>query len=360
MISAELTRWPWNRTPAFLMIDDIGDMRVGEGREGDWGFSGPGLDSTWEFFNETYRRAVPSLRIVAFACVGRFLNAPETAGLRVQRGGKIGELLRIIGKERYAELGFHGIDHTAANGRPECAGVPDLGEWLARGRTLLEEMAETRVIGGKCPGYEGYERVAESLKPAGFRWWADAWTPVRGRRRNIHGGREIIASSSGVRLFPANIGAYTGLYKKRVSITEKIAMPMKRSRLLARARFLVEKGIPVSIQTHYAALRPDGTRQVYNLYDDRPLLLPLLVGLDGLVWWALPREICDYLDTMDCLSFRVDGFKIIIDCDNPLWEVSFRVHPCPSFLRAPDGYRVYPKVGLFTFLPRPGEYEAVF
>lgn len=360
MIRAELTPWPWNRTPAFLMVDDIGDMRVGETREGDWGFSGPGLDSTWEFFNEAYRRAVPNLRFVAFACSGRFLNAPASAKLRTQRGGKIAELLRIIARECHAEIGFHGIEHSAANGRPECAEVSDISGWLARGRELLEEMAGTKIQGGKCPGYDGYENVAEGLKQSGFRWWADAWTPVRGGRGNMHGGREITESPSGVRLFPANIGAYTGLYARRVPLTERLFMPAKKSRLLARARFLVEKGIPVIIQTHYAALRPDGKRQVYNLYDDRPLLLPLLIGLDSLVWWALPREICDYLDTKDGLSFRVDGFRIIIDCERPLWEVSFRVHPCPAFLKAPEGYRVYPKEGLFTFLPKPGAYEAVF
>ncbi|MGB9590718.1 MAG: hypothetical protein ACPL68_07520, partial [Candidatus Hydrothermia bacterium] len=164
----------------------------------------------------------------------------------------------------------------------------------------------------------------------------------------------------GIRLFPANIGAYTGLYARPIPIAERLTMPMKRSRLLARARFLLEKGIPVTIQTHYAAVRADGKRQVYNLYDDRPLLLPLLTGLNGMVWWALPWEICDYLDTAENLRFTVDGFKIIIDCERPLWEVSLRVHPCPTFLKAHEGYRVYPKEGLFTFLPRSGEYEAVF
>lgn len=360
MIRAELTRWPENRTPAFLMIDDLGDIRVGDGREGDWGFSGSGLDSTWEFFTETYKRAVPDLRVVFFVCAGRFLNAPVSAGLKLHRGGKLPDLLKIVARERWAEIGFHGIEHSMPDGTPECEGVADIQEWLTRGRGLLEEIAETTVIGGKCPGYEGYNRVAENLRPAGFRWWADAWTPVRRGRGRFHGGREITKSSSGIRLFPANVGAYTGLYHERASITERLTIPRKKLRLLARARFLLEKGTPLTVQAHYAALRPDGKRQVYNLYDDRPLLLPLLVGLNRQVWWALPREICDYLDTVERLSFRLDGFMLVVDCKNPLWEVSFAVHPCPTFLKAPEGYRIYPKEGLFTFLPRSGEYEAVF
>jgi len=360
LIRAELTRWPGNKTPAFLMLDDLGDMRVGEAREGDWGFAGLEPDSTWEFFNQTYRRALPNLRVALFVSPGRFLNAPASSGLKLYRGGKLAELLRIVARERWAEIGFHGIDHTTPDGRPECEGVDDIQEWLRQGRARLEEMAGTAVLGGKCPSYRGYERVADHIGSAGFRWWADAWTPIQGGRGRFHGGREITASPSGVRLIPANLGAYTGLYRKRARIAEMLTMPRKRSRLLARARLLLEKGIPITIQTHYAALRPDGKRQAYNLYDDRPLLLPLLLSLNGLVWWALPREICDYLDTLERMSFRLDGFTIIISSQNPLWEVSFKVHPCPAFLRTPEGYRIYPKNGLFTFLPRTGAYEAVF
>ncbi|MEO0180313.1 MAG: hypothetical protein ABIM74_00725 [candidate division WOR-3 bacterium] len=360
MIRAEMTRWPEGRTPAFLMIDDVGDLVVGDTQEGDWGGLGIGPNSTWEFFTETYRRAVPRLRAVFFVSPGQFLNARLVPGIKIQRQGKIVELLEVIARARWAEIGFHGMDHTRLDGRPECSGLEDPKMWLARGKSALEELTGAKVLGGKCPGYEGYELVEKYLTEAGFRWWADAWTPVRGGRGCFHGGRGVITNQRGVRLFPSNIGAYTGLYRRGRSVIERLFMKRRMARLFARARFLVEKGIPVTIQTHYAALRPDGARQVYNLYDDRPLLLPLLTGLDDLVWWALPREICDYLDTVESMSFLVDGFKLIINSERPRWDVSFRIHPCPSYLMAPEGYRVYPKKGLFTFLPKPGAYEAVF
>jgi hypothetical protein len=327
-----------SQTAAVLMIDDLSlTATTIDGKlqpSMDWGYGLNQKKSLYRYFQDTLLTRYPEVKGTFFVPFQyNALQNPNSGYTILSRefDNKFKEFYYDI-KDSF-EIAFHGLTHgkyiddnnpqIRENWRQEfedltCDDIVHMQSEIKK----FEEYIETKIYGGKYPGYANNEHSEGIIEQLGFKWWASDSYMIG--KKCSHNRHKYFGERYKVLDFPTNVSGsvfnnylYTTPSWKNIFRDVKTKLNyFKQEQYL---QYLYENQYIISIQEHFQNLRTDGKRQQPNVYDDINSLdkfFALLRGAD--IWYAACTEIAHYIDSYDFTDINLYS-------DN-CWLIEYKGH----------------------------------
>jgi hypothetical protein len=335
-------RWFNNAEAAVVLnIDDLsyGFMDItnaGHRPFNDWGLGCRGPNGVFRYFEAHLLDKYPELKYTVFLPFGRHsigmveTRYPARAG-DIFESAEFGELLQHIVASGH-EIAYHGHHH----GRK--APTVDPRTWLEEDVELgpdgyrdlvtadlarIHDELGISVRGGRSPGYRNNPPLLATVGSGLFKWWSFDFTPFQCRHAYRQGLYALPTNVEG-RAFGRSVA-----YGPRTGFRSLLQRPAVMCLRNALAEYSAEVGIRrllrqhavIAVAEHFMGTRPDGRRQIPNVFDDIDSLgkiFSLLRGAD--VWHATCTQIAHYRESYDftALTTREDGtFEMVY---NGSWD----------------------------------------